>query len=249
MSVQSASRRLRILVTGVDQPQGAYAAKVLAALGHSVIAHRFSHEAADAVAADTIDTGGSVTPVVADLTLEPEISSLFRSLENPQRCLDVLGVYAAWLPGPETSNNSIEQVKFCDWQRFMQQHAALMFLPMRAAYDTSMRQNKSMAIIAVSGLGSTNPDQCRIEPAPARAAVDGGAEAFVQALRRSGQLPLTTIRLIARPRVRTDDPNMIPSFDEQLSTLVSENSRGTVVGAYQASLPTSPLHAEASLHA
>src|SRR5262245_5210138 len=53
-------RRPLVLVTGVEQPEGAHIARVLYGMGYHVVAHSFSGECADRVATDLDDTGQRV---------------------------------------------------------------------------------------------------------------------------------------------------------------------------------------------
>ncbi|MGW5152228.1 SDR family NAD(P)-dependent oxidoreductase [Rhodococcus koreensis] len=121
------AHRPRVLVTGVEQIEGAGAARVLAEAGCRVIAHSFSADAADAVATEITEAGGTAYPAVADLTIEADVDRLFAGLEDRHGGIDSL-MHTAWLPGPETATNNLADIAPADWGRFTYDHMAMLFL-------------------------------------------------------------------------------------------------------------------------
>ncbi|WP_225858007.1 SDR family NAD(P)-dependent oxidoreductase [Rhodococcus wratislaviensis] len=97
------------LVTGVEHPEGAHAARTLAEHGFDVVAHSFTPEAAERIARDITSGGGRATAVVADLTIDREVDRLFTTVEDIHGHVDTV-VHAAWIPGPESTGTSLETI-------------------------------------------------------------------------------------------------------------------------------------------
>lgn len=86
------------LVTGASGSLGASIARHLAGMGYEVALHYHTHgDAAQAVCASIIATGGSAFILPADLTLEQDLDRLFKTLGRHKKKLEVLVNNAACL--------------------------------------------------------------------------------------------------------------------------------------------------------
>ncbi|MFC9362759.1 SDR family oxidoreductase [Rhodococcus sp. NPDC057014] len=221
------AHRPRVLVTGVEQIEGAGAARVLAEAGCRVIAHSFSADAADAVATEITEAGGTAYPAVADLTIEADVDRLFAGLEDRHGGIDSL-MHTAWLPGPETATNNLADIAPADWGRFTYDHMAMLFLTTRRAASSMQHNPAPGTILTVTGLGAglsiENPDS-----GPARDAINGAVESFTMAAARDNALAalrINTIRLT--PSIGADVADAVPpSLDELLVLLLVERPLGS----------------------
>uniref|UniRef100_A0A097SQF3 3-oxoacyl-[acyl-carrier-protein] reductase MabA n=1 Tax=Rhodococcus sp. NS1 TaxID=402236 RepID=A0A097SQF3_9NOCA len=241
-----------VLVTGVEQAEGARAATALSAAGHTVLAHSFSPAAADALALEITDAGGSAHPLAADLTVESEVERLFTHLEHRFGGISAL-VHTAWLPGPETACHPLAEIRPADWGRFTYDHMALLFHTTRRAAESIRRTKRIGSIVTVTGLGSpTAPAHAPVTAAgPARTSISGAVESFTVA---AGQHPDTAtvringIRLVAETATSGDDGDTVPNLDSLLARMVdpvSEIGSGHIFAAHL-SRPLTPVHAASS---
>ena len=119
-----------VLVTGVEQPEGAYAARALGTHGFDVIAHSFTSEAAERVAQDITGIGGRATAAVADLTIDGEVDRLFTGIEDTHGRVDTV-IHSAWIPGPESTGTPLQSIHPHDWDRFLHAHLRMLFTTVR----------------------------------------------------------------------------------------------------------------------
>ncbi|MGV5049918.1 SDR family oxidoreductase [Rhodococcus pyridinivorans] len=195
---------LRVLVTGVEQNEGAHVARTLAAAGHHVFTHSFTLDAAEHLAGRVADDDGIAHPVAADLTLESDVDNMFTHLERRYGGIDAL-VHTAWLPGPETACHSLSEIRPADWGRFTYDHMALLFHTTRRAAVSLHRTGSIGSIVTVTGLDTlrriTDTDR-----GPARDSMDGAIESFALAAGRepgSNFLRINNIRLVPTPTPET----------------------------------------------
>jgi 3-oxoacyl-[acyl-carrier protein] reductase len=177
---ESDHRRPRVLITGVEQTEGAHIARVLYAMGYHVVAHSFSYDAAQRVAAAVDSAGRRITPVAGDLTIEAEVDRLFTDLERRLGGIDAL-VHAAWLPGPETATAALPDIHPHDWSRFTQTHTAMLLLTIRRAVASFRSTSRRGCVVVVSGLGRSRTAEDEGARSLARNTIDGATEAFALA--------------------------------------------------------------------
>ncbi|MBV6754840.1 SDR family NAD(P)-dependent oxidoreductase [Rhodococcus opacus] len=216
------SHRLRVLVTGVEQAEGAHTARILAERGCRVITHSFSADAADAVVAEITDTGATAYPAVADLTIETDVDRLFTGIEDRHGGLDVL-IHTAWLPGPETAAHDLAGIAPADWGRFTYDHMAALFLTTRRAAASMQHNPIPASILTVSGLGTVGTS------ALARDAINGAIESFTLAAARDTTLAglrINTIRLTAEIDADVADA-VPPRLDDVLDLLLGDRTLGS----------------------
>ncbi|MGV9864679.1 SDR family NAD(P)-dependent oxidoreductase [Rhodococcus koreensis] len=221
------AHRPRVLVTGVEQIEGAGAARVLAEAGCRVIAHSFSADAADAVATEITEAGGTAYPAVADLTIEADVDRLFAGLEDRYGGIDSL-MHTAWLPGPETATNNLADIAPADWGRFTYDHMAMLFLTTRRAASSMQHNSTTGTIVTVTGLG-TGPAIDNLPSSPARDAINGAIESFTMTAARDQTLAALRINTIRLSRLASADAAdaLPPRLDELLPLLLVDRSIGS----------------------
>jgi 3-oxoacyl-[acyl-carrier protein] reductase len=179
-----------VLVTGVEQAEGAYIARVLYSMGYHVVAHSFSAESADRVATALDDTRQRVSPATADLTIECEVEQLFGELDRRFGGIDAL-VHAAWLPAPESAcATALADIHPHDWHRCVHVHTSMVLLTSRRATSSFRRGTPCGRIVVVTGLGGKEATADGIRPL-VRQTIDGAVESFAvaAAARRGVDVP------------------------------------------------------------
>ncbi|MFC9362879.1 SDR family NAD(P)-dependent oxidoreductase [Rhodococcus sp. NPDC057014] len=91
-----------------NNPKVAHTARLLADTGCRVIAHSFSADAAEAVAAEITATGATAYPAEADWPSKPKSTGPFTHVETHHGGIDAL-IHTAWLPGPETTAHNLSE--------------------------------------------------------------------------------------------------------------------------------------------
>jgi 3-oxoacyl-[acyl-carrier protein] reductase len=178
-------RRPVVLITGVEQREGAHIARVLHAMGYHVVAHSFSAECAENVALDLDDTRQRVSPVAADLTIESDVDRLFAEVEHYYGGVDAL-VHAAWIPGPESASAALAEIHPHDWARFTNAHTTMLLLTTRRAVTSFGRTQRCGRIVVVTGLGRNATAEASGTRPLARRTIDGAVEAFAVAAAKQG---------------------------------------------------------------
>ena len=227
---------LRVLVTGVEQNEGAHVARMLAAAGHHVFTHSFTINTAERLSGRITDDGGIAHPVAADLTLESDVDNMFLDLEGRHGGINAL-VHTAWLPGPETACHSLSRIRPADWGRFTYDHMALLFHTTRRAAVSLHRTGGIGSIVTVSGLDTirriTDTDR-----GPARDSMDGAIESFTLAAgcELGGNLSrINNIRLVPTPAPETSAAAAPPRLEAVLPELIDPASNigsGDIFTAY-----------------
>ncbi|MFC9557507.1 SDR family NAD(P)-dependent oxidoreductase [Rhodococcus sp. NPDC056960] len=223
----ASAHRLRVLVTGVEQLEGASTARILAEAGCRVIAHSFTADAADAVATEITEAGGTAYPAVADLTIEADVDRLFAGLEERHGGIDSL-IHTAWLPGPETAANNLADIAPADWGRFTYDHMAMLFLTTRRAAASMQHTSTTGTIVTVTGLGAGGAID-DTATSPARDAINGAVESFTMTAARDQTLDALCINTIRLSRLSSADvaDALPPRLDELLPLLLVDRSIGS----------------------
>jgi len=206
-----------VLVTGVEQPEGAYAARTLGTHGFDVIAHSFISEAAEQVAQDITGVGGRATAAVADLTIDGEVDRLFTGIEDTHGRVDTV-IHAAWIPGPESTGTPLQSIHPHDWDRFLLAHLRMLFTTVRRAMQSMSGRNRAGSIVTVVGVDRLAADTG--ESTLTRRVIDGAIEAFTAAAAHdisARTVQVNTIRLIDElPSPAFPDEHITPDFDSTL---------------------------------
>ena len=182
-----------VLVTGVEHPEGAYAARTLGRHGFDVIAHSFISEAAEQIAHDITgieDTHGHIDTVI----------------------------HAAWIPGPESTGTPLQSIHPHDWDRFLHAHLRMLFTTVRRAMQSMSDRNRAGSIVTVVGVDRSAADTR--ESTLARQVIDGAIEAFTAAAAHdisARTVQVNTIRLVDElPSPEFPDEHITPDFDTAL---------------------------------
>ena len=206
-----------VLVTGVEHPEGAYAARTLGRHGFDVIAHSFISEAAEQIAHDITGIGGRATAAVADLTIHGEVDRLFTGIEDTHGHIDTV-VHAAWIPGPESTGTPLQSIHPHDWDRFLHAHLRMLFTTVRRAMQSMSDRNRAGSIVTVVGVDRSAADTR--ESTLARQVIDGAIEAFTAAAAHdisARTVQVNTIRLVDElPSPEFPDEHITPDFDTSL---------------------------------
>lgn len=206
-----------VLVTGVEQPEGAYAARTLGTHGFDVIAHSFISEAAEQIAHDITGIGGRATAAVADLTIHGEVDRLFTGIEDTHGHIDTV-VHAAWIPGPESTGTPLQSIHPHDWDRFLHAHLRMLFTTVRRAMQSMSDRNRAGSIVTIVGVNRTETGTG--VSTLARQVIDGAIEAFTAAAAHdisARTLQVNTIRLVDElPSPAFPDEHITPDFDTAL---------------------------------
>lgn len=231
---------LRVLVSGVEQHEGAHVARMLAAAGHHVFTHSFTIDSAEHLTGRITDDGGIAHPVAADLTLESDVDNMFIDLERRHGGIDAL-FHTAWLPSPETSCQPLSRFRPADWGRFTCDHMALLFHTTKRVAVSLHQTGGIGSIVTVSGLDTirriTDTDR-----GPARDSMDGAIESFALAAGRelgSNLLRINNVRLVPAPAPGTGVAAAAPILEAVLPELIdpaSDIASGGIFTAYT-SLP------------
>ncbi|QSE80434.1 SDR family NAD(P)-dependent oxidoreductase [Rhodococcus koreensis] len=215
------------LVTGVEHPEGAHAARTLAEHGFDVVAHSFTPEAAERIARDITSGGGRATAVVADLTIGREVDRLFTTVEDIHGHVDTV-VHAAWIPGPESTGTSLETIHPHDWHRFVHAHLGMVFTTVRRAMQSMNTSGRAGSIVTVVGMGRSATETG--DSTLARQVIDGAIEAFTVAAARdlgACSVQVTSIRLVDElPTLEHPDERRAPDFDTALVRLADPVHHG-----------------------
>ncbi|MDI9975776.1 SDR family NAD(P)-dependent oxidoreductase [Rhodococcus sp. IEGM 1307] len=215
-----------VLVTGVEQPEGAYAARALGTHGFDVIAHSFTSEAAERVAQDITGIGGRATAAVADLTIDGEVDRLFTGIEDTHGRVDTV-IHSAWIPGPESTGTSLQSIHPHDWDRFLLAHLRMLFTTVRRATQSMSGRNRAGSIVTVVGVDRLAADTR--ESTLTRRVIDGAIEAFTAAAAHdisARTVQVNTIRLIDElPSPEFPDQHITPDFDTALVFLADPAHR------------------------
>ncbi|MDV6282965.1 SDR family NAD(P)-dependent oxidoreductase [Rhodococcus jostii] len=206
-----------VLVTGVEHPEGAYAARTLGTHGFDVIAHSFISEAAEQIAHDITGIGGRATAAVADLTIHGEVDRLFTGIEDTHGHIDTV-VHAAWIPGPESTGTPLQSIHPHDWDRFLHAHLRMLFTTVRRAMQSMSDRNRAGSIVTIVGVNRTETGTG--VSTLARQVIDGAIEAFTAAAAHdisARTLQVNTIRLVDElPSPAFPDEHITPDFDTAL---------------------------------
>ncbi len=207
----------RVLVTGVEHPEGAYAARTLGRHGFDVIAHSFISEAAEQIAHDITGIGGRATAAVADLTIHGEVDRLFTGIEDTHGHIDTV-IHAAWIPGPESTGTPLQSIHPHDWDRFLHAHLRMLFTTVRRAMQSMSDRNRAGSIVTVVGVDRSAADTR--ESTLTRQVIDGAIEAFTAAAAHdisARTVQVNTIRLVDElPSPEFPDEHITPDFDTAL---------------------------------
>ncbi|KXF49083.1 hypothetical protein AXA44_26560 [Rhodococcus sp. SC4] len=206
-----------VLVTGVEQPEGAYAARTLGMHGFDVIANSFISEAAEQIAQDITGIGGRATAAVADLSIGGEVDRLFTAVEDTHGQIDTV-IHAAWVPGPESTGTSLQSIHPHDWDRFLHAHLRMLFTTVRRAMQSMSDRNHAGSIVTVVGVDRSAADTR--ESTLTRQVIGGAVEAFTAAAAHdisARTVQVNTIRLVDElPSPAFSGEHITPDFDTAL---------------------------------
>ncbi|QHE68367.1 SDR family NAD(P)-dependent oxidoreductase [Rhodococcus sp. WAY2] len=209
-----------VLVTGVERPEGACAARTLGAHGFDVVAHSFIPEAAEQIARDIVSVGGRATAAVADLTIHGDVDRLFTGIEDTRGRVDTV-IHTAWIPGPESTGTSLQSIHPHDWDRFLHAHLRMLFTTVRRAMQSMNDPNRAGSVVTVIGVDRSAAETRR--STLARRVIDGAIEAFTAAAAddiSARTVQLNTIRLVdERPSPELMGEHITPDFESALVLL------------------------------
>ncbi|MEN0137926.1 MAG: SDR family NAD(P)-dependent oxidoreductase [Rhodococcus sp. (in: high G+C Gram-positive bacteria)] len=206
------------MVTGVEHPEGACAARTLGTLGFDVVAHSFTPAMAEQIAQDIVSVGGRATAAVADLTVHGEVDRLFTDIEDTRGRVDTL-VHAAWIPGPESTGAPLQSIHPHDWDRFLHAHLRMLFTTVRRAMQSMNDPGRAGSVVTVAGADRADTRDSSL----ARRVIDGAIEAFTAAAVHdpgTRTVRISTIRLVDElPSPELRDEYCTPDFGAALALL------------------------------
>ncbi|HEY1363961.1 MAG TPA: SDR family oxidoreductase [Xanthobacteraceae bacterium] len=139
------------IVTGASKGIGKAIARAFAAAGAHVVMAARSRAALEAAAGEIAGKSGSALPVTADVSVEEDIVSLFRTTMDRHGRLDIL-VNNAGI----TLRAPTDQIALRDWQKVIDTNLTGAFLCSREALKI-MKQQRSGRIINVGSISSITP--------------------------------------------------------------------------------------------
>jgi len=136
------------LVTGSSRGIGAAIARLFAQQGAKVVVHGRDSTALAAVRSDIERAGGTVTQVVADVTMFREIEAMRRQIERDLGPIDVLVANAGGsftIPGP------LDQISEDGWRASIDGNLTATFLTIKSVLP-GMKERKAGNIITMSSV-------------------------------------------------------------------------------------------------
>lgn len=155
-----------VIVTGASQGVGAAIARAYAAAGANVVVHyRSGKDAADAVANDISEAGGSATTMAAALNEVDDVDRLFTRATDTFGSVDVLINNAGSFP-----NSPLLDLELADWQKMYSDNVESTFLCTKAAGNI-MKSSGGGSIVNIVSTSALNPGSDHSHYNSAKAAV------------------------------------------------------------------------------